>query len=99
MSAKDLLSHHPLLGDRTRLAIMVLLSSSEEELGFNVILEALGLTKGNLSSHMKKLEDQKLIKVKKQFVDRKSNTTFSTSVKGKEALTKYIKQIQSLIIK
>ncbi len=99
MSLKDFLAFDSLLSDRTRLAIMATLTSSEEPIDFNTLLEQLDLTKGNLSSHMRKLEDAKLIKVSKRFIDRKPKTTYVASTRGSLELKNYLTQIQNVIEK
>ena len=49
----------PLIHEPARLAILTVLSSVKEG-DFTFLLRATGLTKGNLSSHLSKLEDAKL---------------------------------------
>lgn len=97
MKPSDLLSTHPLLSDRSRLAIMATLAASKEPVEFTKLLEILELTKGNLASHLKKLEDEGLIKVHKEFVDRKPRTTYVASDDGRKALTGYMKAMESLL--
>lgn len=97
MSVKDLLSMSPLLSERVRLAIMTALVSAEEELDFNTLLSQLELTKGNLSSHLRKLEEGELIQVEKSFVDRKPRTTYSPTPKGIEELKEYLEMIEKLL--
>lgn len=92
-----MLSTHPLLSDRVRLSIMGILGASEKPVSFNDLLEALGLSKGNLSTHLKKLEDEKLITVEKQFVERKPRTTYGCTPAGREALQQYLEQVQHLL--
>ena len=76
MKSSGLLNVHPMLFDRVRLAIMAHLSFASRPVDFNALLDDLALTKGNLSTHMKKLEDQGLVKVEKKFVGRKPRTTY-----------------------
>ena len=52
-----------MLCDRVRLSIMAHLSFASEPVDFNALLDELALTNGKLSTHMKKLEDQVLVKV------------------------------------
>lgn len=97
MNAKDILDTHPLLSDRVRLSIMGVLASESRPVGFNELVEALGLTKGNLSAHMKKLEDENLIKVNKQFVERKPRTSYECTAAGRAALTNYLERVQKML--
>ena len=66
--ALDRLIHEP-----GRLAILTVLSSASDA-DFLFVQRATGLTKGNLSSHLTKLEDAGLVAVEKRFVGRKPNT-------------------------
>ena len=96
MKPKDLLDINPVLVDRVRLAIMTTLSVSGD---FNTLLDKLDLTKGNLSSHVRKLEEAKLVKVTKEFVDRKPKTTYSCTKKGKKALKEYLSLLEGIVTK
>jgi len=89
---------HPLLGDRVRLSIMGVLAASEVPVSFNELVETLDLSKGNLSTHLKKLEDEKLVDVDKQFVERKPRTTYACTRAGREALQQYLEQVQKMLL-
>ena len=99
MLTDDLQKVNPLLSDRARLSIMVLVStgSSADELDFNTLLERLELTKGNLSSHLRKLEEGKLLKVTKSFVERKPRTTYACTAKGLKELKAYLAAIEKVL--
>lgn len=56
---------------------------------FVYLMRTTGLTRGNLSSHMTKLEAAGYVNVKKEFVDRKPVTLLSLTKKGRSALTDY----------
>lgn len=71
-----------------RLKILALLSVVESA-DFTFILNQTGLTRGNLSSHLSKLEDVGYIRVKKEFVDRIPRTLVSLTGKGKHAIGAY----------
>lgn len=98
MKAIDLInSINPLLMDRVRLGIMVTLVNSDNPVEFNILLEVLDLTKGNLSSHTQKLEEAKLIKITKVFVDRKPRTSYVCTELGKKEIKNYLKQIERIL--
>ena len=99
MNASELLDIHPLLFDRVRLSIMAHLSLSKAAVDFNALIEALDLTKGNLSTHMGKLEDQGMIKIEKAFVGKKPRTTYRCTAKGKKEIKKYLSTIESMLRK
>ena len=97
MESSDLLSLHPMLFDRVRLAIMAHLSFAHDPVHFNTLLADLDLTKGNLSTHMKKLEEVGLVKIDKKFVDRKPRTTYRCTAKGKKEIKNYLSTIESVL--
>ena len=97
MDPKELLDIHPLLDDKVRLAIMATLLSHQEAVDFNSLLNKLDLTKGNLSSHIRKLETDGLIAVHKEFVDRKPRTSYTATNNGKAAFAKYLERIELLL--
>lgn len=87
----------PLLSDRTRLVIMSTLAASPKALDFNELLEVLGLTKGNLSSHMRRLEEAGHISVCKEFVERKPRTTYTCTRAGREAIKAHLRAIEAAL--
>ncbi len=97
MNASEVLKIHPLLSDRVRLSIMTALSTSRKPLTFSELIEMLELTRGNLSTHMSKLEEDDLIIVRKDFVDRKPCTTFSCTQKGYKEMKSYLSVIEKII--
>lgn len=97
MKGDDILKTHPLLADRIRLSIMVTLMTSAERLTFTDLTEKLGLTRGNLSSHGSKLEEEGLIKIKKEFVDLKPCTTFICTDKGRKEVRNYLETIERIL--
>ncbi|MBI9032676.1 transcriptional regulator [bacterium] len=52
---------------------------------------------GNLSTHLRKLEDASYITVKKSFVERKPITVYWISDEGKRAYSNYLSTIERLI--
>lgn len=88
---------HPLLSDRVRLAIMASLAAASEPIDFNTLRASLELTKGNLSSHMRKLEEAELVEVHKEFVGRRPRTTYSCSESGKREVRRYLEHVEKLL--
>lgn len=56
-----------------------------------------GLTKGNLSSHLTKLEEVNYVEIRKEFVEKISRTTISMSDAGREAFNLYRKNMQNML--
>lgn len=83
---------------RIRTAIMAVLVSVEEA-EFTFIRDKINATDGNLSAHLKKLEEHKYIDVQKEFVDRKPITRYRITKIGRQAFEDYIKKLESIIKK
>ena len=82
--------------NKIRLGIMSALIVNDY-LDFNTLKDLLDATDGNLASHMKLLEKEEYIVVKKGFIDRKPNTKYCVSEKGKQAFILHIKAIEQLL--
>jgi len=82
--------------NRIRLGIMSSLVVNDY-LDFNTLKELLGVTDGNLASHLKSLEKSEYIKYRKEFLGRKPNTNYSATTKGKDAFKKHINAIEQLL--
>ena len=61
------------------------------------LLTATGLTWGNLSSHMTKLEQAGYLDVQKEIVGRKPKTMLRLSKAGRQAFEAYRRQIHDLL--
>jgi DNA-binding MarR family transcriptional regulator len=66
---------------------------------FNRLKELLDVSDGNLASHIKALEKAEYIKIEKQFIGRKPNTKYSTTLLGKQEFKKHIEALEELINK
>jgi DNA-binding MarR family transcriptional regulator len=85
-----------ILEHRIRLQIMSVLVANDIY-DFNSLKEVLGVTDGNLASHMKALEKEKYISVSKSFVDRKPNTKYKASEKGRNAFRKHLDALEAVV--
>ncbi|SDL55288.1 transcriptional regulator [Salinimicrobium catena] len=81
---------------RVRLGIMSVLMVNEHA-DFTTLRELLGVTDGNIASHIKALEKKDYVKVEKSFIDRKPNTRYIATKKGREDFQKHIDAIESLL--
>ena len=86
----DRLIHEP-----ARLAILTVLSAVKAA-DFVFLQRTTGLTKGNLSSHLTKLEEAGLVRIEKTFVHKKPNTSVALTPSGKERITKHWNQLERL---
>jgi DNA-binding HxlR family transcriptional regulator len=81
---------------RIRLGIMSALMVNDT-VDFNSLKEILGVTDGNLASHLKALERDGMIDVSKQFIGRKPSTTYKTTPQGKELFHRHLNALEKLI--
>jgi DNA-binding HxlR family transcriptional regulator len=81
---------------RIRTAIMAVLMSVEEA-EFTFIREKISATDGNLSVHLRKLEEHKYILSDKKFIDRKPHTTYKLTENGRKAFEDYIKKLEGIL--
>jgi DNA-binding MarR family transcriptional regulator len=80
-----------------RMAILSALLRSERGLAFGEIKAACELTDGNLSRHLRALENMKVIRLAKSFVDRKPRTTVSVTARGREQFLRYLDALESAL--
>jgi DNA-binding MarR family transcriptional regulator len=81
---------------RIRLGVMSVLLVNAE-INFNDLKELLQLTDGNLASHLANLEENGFIKVKKGFIGRKTNTTYSVTKAGEKAFKEHLGGLENMI--
>ena len=67
-----------------------------ESADFLFLMKQTGLTFGNLSSHMTRLEEAGYIRVDKEFKDKKPNTRLSLTDAGREAFEDYKDNMKQL---
>ncbi|MEO1050858.1 MAG: transcriptional regulator [Bacteroidota bacterium] len=82
--------------NRVRLGVMSALMVNEY-LDFNALKELLGVTDGNLASHLKALEKEEFVAVKKTFIGRKPNTKYGATASGKQAFNEHLNALEALI--
>jgi DNA-binding MarR family transcriptional regulator len=64
---------------------------------FIYLKEMLNLTDGNLASHLRALENEGFISMNKRFVGRKTQTTYYSTVEGREAFKNHLDALEKLI--
>ena len=68
-----------------------------ESLDFTALKEFLEVTDGYLATHLKTLQKNGYITIKKRFVDNKSNTQYAISKEGRIALTAHLNSLEALL--
>jgi len=87
---------HKAFESRIRLGIMSALAVNDN-LDFNSLKEYLDVSDGNLATHMKSLEKEKFIGIKKSFVGRKPNTKYFMTKNGRKAFDEHLKALELII--
>lgn len=95
-SLKSMFELDRIIHEPARLMILMLLMQVTE-VDFVFLLNQTGLTRGNLSSHLTKLEDGGLIDLEKRFVGRKPQTVCWITDEGKEKLSAYVAQLRTIL--
>lgn len=83
---------------RVRLGVMSALMV-EAELEFTALRELLGVSDGNLASHLRALEEAEYVQVQKSFVGRKPNTRYSLTLAGRQAFQNHLTALEQLLRK
>ncbi len=83
---------------RVRLGIMSVLMVNDS-VDFNSLKDLLQVTDGNLASHSTALEKEGFIHIKKEFVGKKTSTTYSATKVGIKAFEEHINTLEKLIKK
>lgn len=81
---------------RVRLGIMSVLLVNEW-VNYKEMKDTLGLTDGNLASHIASLEKLNYIEVKKEFVGKKPQTSYTATKLGNEEFQKHIDGLERLL--
>jgi hypothetical protein len=82
--------------NRIRLGIMSMLMVNDW-VDFNTLKETLNITDGNLASHMKALEGVVYVEIKKQFLNKKPNTSYRATIGGRKAFNDHLATLEKLI--
>jgi DNA-binding MarR family transcriptional regulator len=82
--------------NKIRLGAMSVLRVNTEA-SFNDLKELLVVTDGNLASHLKYLEKEGYISVKKSFINRKPNTVYMITDRGKAAFEKHLGILEEIV--
>ncbi|MFP2958838.1 winged helix-turn-helix domain-containing protein [Myxococcus sp. 1LA] len=90
LATLDRLIHEP-----ARLSLLTALSSCDSA-DFLYLQGLTGLSKGNLSSHLSKLEEAGLVTMEKQFKGKTPHTLLRITGTGREAIERHWEQLEKL---
>ena len=96
MSSFDAAQISDVVHERVRLGIMAYLADAEVA-SFSELKARLNTTQGNLSVHLRKLQDAGYVAINKSFVARKPLTRVRLTAAGRKAFVAYLDSIAKLI--
>lgn len=96
MNPEPFLKLDRVIHEKGRMAIMSLLAANAE-LSFTEMKQTLGMTDGNLSVHLRTLQEAGYIAISKTFQDRKPLTTCSLTAGGRKAFAGYIDLLEQIV--
>jgi DNA-binding MarR family transcriptional regulator len=96
VNPEPLLQLDRVIHEKGRLAIMSLLAASSQ-LSFTELRDTLNLTDGNLTAHIRTLQEAGYVAVTKTFQGSRSLTTFALTPHGKKAFSQYIDLLEQIV--
>ena len=96
MNPEPFLSLDRVIHEKGRLAIMSLLAASPE-LSFTELRDMLNMTDGNLTTHIRTLQEAGYVSVAKSYQNNRPLTTCSLTAKGHKAFTAYINLLEEIV--
>ena len=96
MNPEPFLQLDRVIHEKGRLAIMSMLAASPE-LSFTELRDTLGMTDGNLTTHIRTLQEAGYLSVTKSFQNNRPLTTCALTAAGKKAFTHYINLLEHII--
>jgi len=82
--------------ERGRLAIMSMLAASPE-LSFTELRDVLEMTDGNLTTHMRTLQEAGYVSITKSYRNRRPLTTVSLTAAGRQAFAHYVGLLEQIV--
>lgn len=96
MSAEPFPNLDRVIHEQGRLAIMSLLAASTE-LSFTELRDTLKMTDGNLTTHIRTLQEAGYVVVAKSFQNNRPLTTCAMTAAGRKAFSAYINLLEKII--
>ena len=96
MNPEPYLQLNRVIHEKGRLAIMSMLAASPE-LSFIELRDALAMTDGNLTTHIRALQQEGYVAVAKSFQNRRPLTTCSLTTSGRKAFAEYINLLERIV--
>ena len=96
MKPETFLQLDRVIHEKGRLAIMSMLAATPE-LSFTELRDALEMTDGNLTTHVKALQQEGYVSVAKSFQNNRPLTTCSLTAAGRKAFAEYIGLLEEIV--
>ena len=96
MNPQTFLQLDRVIHEKGRLAIMSMLAASPA-LSFTDLRDALNMTDGNLTTHIRTLQEAGYVSVTKSFKHNRPLTTCALTPEGKKAFTGYINLLAEIV--
>ena len=96
MNPEPFLQLDRVIHEKGRLAIMSMLAASPD-LSFTDLRDALNMTDGNLTTHIRTLQEAGYLAVAKSFKNRRPLTTCSLTLTGRKAFAAYVTLLEQIV--
>ncbi|MFZ1072627.1 MAG: transcriptional regulator [Verrucomicrobiia bacterium] len=96
MNPEPYLQLDRVIHEKGRLAIMSMLAASPE-LSFTELRDALVMTDGNLTTHIRALQETGYVSVAKSYQNRRPLTTCSLTATGRKAFREYVNLLEQIV--
>ncbi len=96
MNPEPFLQLDRVIHEKGRLAIMSMLAASPE-LSFTELRDALEMTDGNLTTHIRTLQEAGYVSVAKSYQNNRPLTTCSLTAPGRKAFTQYVDLLEQIV--
>ena len=96
MNPEPFLQLDRIIHEKGRLGIMSLLAASTQ-LSFTEIRQALSMTDGNLTAHVRTLQEAGYLAVTKTFQSKRPLTSYSLTPEGRTAFANYINLLEQIV--
>lgn len=96
MNPESFLQLDRVIHEKGRLAIMSMLAASPE-LSFTELRGALEMTDGNLTTHIRTLQEAGYVSVSKSYKKNRPLTTCSLTTEGKKVFANYINLLEQIV--
>lgn len=96
MNAQPFLQLDRVIHEKGRLAIMSMLAAAAE-LSFTELRDALAMTDGNLTTHIRTLQESGYLSVAKSYQNNRPLTTCSLTPAGRKAFTEYVNLLEQIV--